>query len=60
MYKRQPFEVLQREDDLVEAESQKINALQTFKAAETALERARGSILEAHAVDVDSARKPVR
>jgi len=55
-----PFEVLQREDDLVEAESQKINALQTFKAAETALERARGSILEAHAVDVDSARKPVR
>lgn len=55
-----PFEVLQREEDLVEAESQKINALQTFHAAETALERARGSILEAHAVDVDSARKPVR
>ncbi|MBK7947460.1 MAG: TolC family protein [Deltaproteobacteria bacterium] len=55
-----PFEVLQREEDLVEAESQKINALQTFHAAETALERARGSILEAHAIDVDAARRPVR
>lgn len=55
-----PFEVLQREEDLVEAESQKINALQTFHAAETALERARGSILEAHAIAVDAARRPVQ
>jgi len=54
-----PFDVLLRESDLVGAESQKINALQTFKAAQTALERARGSILEEHAVEVDSARKPV-
>ncbi|MEZ4330376.1 MAG: TolC family protein [Myxococcota bacterium] len=54
-----PFEVLQREEDLVEAESQKINALQTFYAAETALERARGTILEAHAIEVDAVRQPV-
>lgn len=54
-----PFEVLQREEDLVEAESQKINALQTFYAAETALDRARGTILEAHAIEVDAVRKPV-
>lgn len=54
-----PFEVLQREEDLVDAESQKINALQTLHAAETALERARGSILEAHAIEVDAVRKPV-
>ncbi len=55
-----PFEVLQREEDLVEAESQKINALQLFHAAETALERAQGTILDAHAIELDAARKPVR
>ena len=54
-----PFEVLQREEDLVEAESQKINALQTFHDAETALARAQGTILEAHAVEVDAVRMPV-
>lgn len=55
-----PFEVLQREEDLVEAESQKINALQLFHAAETALERSQGTILDAHSIEVDAARKPVR
>ena len=55
-----PFEVLQREEDLVEAESQKINALQTFHAAETALARAQGTILETHAVEVDAVRMPAR
>lgn len=55
-----PFEVLQREEDLVEAESQKINALQLFRAAETALERAQGTILDAHAIEVDAVRAPVR
>lgn len=55
-----PFEVLQREEDLVEAESQKINALQLFHAAETALERAQGTILDAHAIELDTARMPVR
>lgn len=55
-----PFEVLQREEDLVEAESQKINALQLFHAAETALDRAEGTILEEHAIEVDAVRAPVR
>jgi outer membrane protein len=55
-----PFEVLQREEDLVEAESQKINALQLFHAAETALERAEGTILDEHAIEVEAARAPVR
>lgn len=55
-----PFEVLQREEDLVEAESQKIAALQLFHAAETALDRAEGTILEEHAIEVDAVRAPVR
>lgn len=45
-----PFEVLQRESDLVEAESQKINALQSYRSAEVGLERAQGTILGTHAV----------
>lgn len=45
-----PFEVLQRESDLVEAESQKIDALQSYRSAEVALERAQGTILGTHSV----------
>ncbi|MEM9174680.1 MAG: TolC family protein [Myxococcota bacterium] len=48
-----PFEVLQRESDLVEAESQKINALQSYRSAEVGLERAQGTILGAHSVNLD-------
>jgi len=55
-----PFEVLQRESDLVEAESQKINALQSYRSAEVALERAQGTILEAHRVELDQAAEPSR
>ncbi|MAG30788.1 MAG: hypothetical protein CL908_07860 [Deltaproteobacteria bacterium] len=55
-----PFEVLQRESDLVEAESQKINALQTYRAAEVGLERAQGTILDTHNVVVEEAREPAR
>ena len=55
-----PFDVLLREEDLVEAESQKINALQVFRAAETALDRAEGTILDSHAIELDAARVPVR
>lgn len=55
-----PFEVLQREDDLVDAESQKIFALQTFRTAETALQRAEGTILEAHSIQVDAIRESAR
>jgi outer membrane protein len=45
-----PFEVLQRESDLVDAESQKIAALQTYRTSEAALLRAQGSILQARNV----------
>lgn len=48
-----PFEVLQRESDLVEAESQKINALQSYRSAEVGLERAQGTILGTHSVALD-------
>ncbi|MCR9093568.1 MAG: TolC family protein [bacterium] len=50
-----PFEVLQRESDLVEAESQKIDALQAYRSAEIGLERARGTILDFHSVELDTA-----
>lgn len=53
-----PFEVLQRESDLVEAESQKINALRSYRLAEVGLERATGTILDDHAVVLDSASEP--
>ncbi|MBJ22347.1 MAG: TolC family protein [bacterium] len=55
-----PFEVLQRESDLVEAESQKITALQTYRSAEVALERAQGTILDFHGVVLDVATRPTR
>lgn len=48
-----PFKVLEKEEDLVEAESQKIGALQTYRAAEVGLDRARGTILETHGVLID-------
>ena len=51
-----PFEVLQRESDLVEAESQKINALQSYRSAEVGLDRAQGTILDFYDVVVDDAR----
>ncbi len=45
-----PFEVLQRESDLVDAESQKINALQVYRLSEAALLRAQGTSLQARNV----------
>jgi len=53
-----PFDVLQRESDLVEAESQKINALQAYRLAEIGLERSQGTILEYHDVVLDEASEP--
>lgn len=52
-----PFEVLQRESDLVDAESQKIAALQSYRAAEVGLERAQGTILSFHSVSIERARE---
>jgi outer membrane protein TolC len=50
-----PFDVLQREDDLVGAESQKIFALQAYRDSITALERAQGTILRNHNIVVEQA-----
>ena len=50
-----PFDVLQREEDLVGAESQKIFALQAYRDSLTALERAQGTILRNHNVVVEEA-----
>jgi outer membrane protein TolC len=55
-----PFEVLQRESDLVEAESQKIITFQAFRIAEVGLERAKGTILDFHDVVVEDAREFTR
>jgi len=51
-----PFDVLQRERDLVEAESQKIAALRAFRDSQAALERAQGTILERRNVVIDQVR----
>ena len=50
-----PFDVLQREEVLVDAESQKINALQTYHNSVTNLERAQGTILRTANIVVEEA-----
>lgn len=50
-----PFDVLQREEDLVTAEAQKIVAEQAYHNAVSALDRAQGTILERHQIVVDRA-----
>jgi outer membrane protein TolC len=51
-----PFDVLQREEQLVEAESQKIAALQIYRNSLAALDRAQGTILRERNVLVEQAR----
>jgi outer membrane protein TolC len=48
-----PFDVLQREEDLVTAQNQRILAQQAYHNAITALERAQGTILERNAIVID-------
>ncbi len=50
-----PFDVLQRERDLVDAESQKINALQVYRDSVASLHRAQGTILQNHNISVEDA-----
>ncbi len=52
-----PFDVLLRERDLVEAESQEIAAFQTYRNSVAELERAQGTILDTRNVLVDQARR---
>lgn len=49
-----PFDVLQKESDLVEAESAKIEALQLYRTSASQLDRAQGTILRNHNVVVGS------
>jgi outer membrane protein TolC len=51
-----PFDVLQREEDLVDAESQKIAALQVYRDSLAALDRAQGTILRDRNIVVEDAR----
>jgi outer membrane protein TolC len=50
-----PFEVLQREEDLVTAESQRITALRVYHGSVTALDRAQGTLLEDRGILLDEA-----
>ncbi|MGI9431716.1 MAG: TolC family protein, partial [Myxococcota bacterium] len=50
-----PFEVLQREEDLVTAESQYIGSLQAYRNSVTALDRSQGTILRDRGIIVDDA-----
>jgi outer membrane protein len=45
-----PFEVLLREEQLVTAESNKIEALRIYQNSATALDRAQGTILQSHSI----------
>ena len=50
-----PFEVLQRERDLVDAESQKIAALKEYRTSETDLLKSQGTLLEARNIVLEEA-----
>ena len=52
-----PFDVLLREEDLVEAESQKIAALRVYHASVVALDRAQGTLLEDRGIAVDGVKR---
>lgn len=51
-----PFNVLQRESDLVTAESGKINALKVYRNSTTNLDRQQGTILRTHRIRLDRVR----
>jgi outer membrane protein TolC len=51
-----PFDVLQRERDLVDAESEKIAALRAYRVSLAALDRAQGTILRDRNVLLEDAR----
>lgn len=51
-----PFDVLQRESDLVRAESEEINAFQAYRTSATGLDRAQGTILRNNNISIDAVR----
>ncbi|MCH2410822.1 TolC family protein, partial [Myxococcota bacterium] len=52
-----PFDALQRERDLVEAESQKISALQRYRESIATLDAAQGTILEDRNILIEDTKK---
>jgi outer membrane protein TolC len=50
-----PFDVLLRDRDLVDAESQQIGALQLYRTSQVDLQRAQGTILQTHNIVVEEA-----
>jgi outer membrane protein TolC len=50
-----PFDVLQREEDLAEAEGQRIAALRVYHGSVTALDRAQGTLLEDRGIVLEDA-----
>lgn len=51
-----PFDVLLRERDLVQAEAQRIEAQRIYRTSATNLDRAQGTILESHRIEVENQR----
>ena len=52
-----PYDVLLRQSDLVDAESQKITALQAFRNAQAQLDRQKGTILDTWNVSIANVRQ---
>jgi len=52
-----PFDVLLRDRDRVDAESQEIVAFQTYRTSATGLDRAQGTILRSHNIEIDQVRQ---
>jgi len=52
-----PFDVLQREERLVLAEFEKINALQVYRTATSDLDRSTGMSLQSHKIEIDASRE---
>ncbi len=48
-----PFDVLQRERDFVDAESQRINSYELYRTSLAELERSQGTILQSHNIRID-------
>jgi len=51
-----PFDVLLRESDLVQAQSEEINAFQVYRTSTTGLDRAQGTILRNSNISIDAVR----
>lgn len=49
-----PYDVLQREEDLVQAQSREIAAFQTYRTSITSLNRAQGTILQNRNIAIDA------